>query len=56
MSNKQKKDSEAKKQQQNAEELVRDGRRFSVGTHREGAKRKIRYIESNDPKKNCRFL
>lgn len=35
---------------------IREGRRYSVGSHRIGATRKVRYVETNDPKKNCRFL
>ena len=36
--------------------VSRDERRYSVGVQRGRARRKVRYIETNDPKKGCRFL
>lgn len=36
--------------------LQRDERRFSVGVARDKGRRKVRYVETNDPKKGCRFL
>lgn len=35
---------------------VHAGRRYSVGTTVKKGKRKLRYVETNDPKKGCRFL
>jgi hypothetical protein len=35
---------------------VHAGRRYSVGTTVKKGKRKVRYVETNDPKKGCRFL
>lgn len=35
---------------------VHAGRRYSVGTTVKQGKRKLRYVETNDPKKGCRFL
>jgi len=37
-------------------EDVHAGRRYSVGTTVKKGKRKVRYVETNDPKKGCRFL
>lgn len=35
---------------------IRDGRKFAVSSGRGKGKNKIRYIETNDPTKGCRFL
>ncbi len=35
---------------------AREGRRFSMGVRRGKARSKLRYVESNAPKKGCRFL
>ncbi|TVZ37359.1 hypothetical protein P886_1700 [Alteromonadaceae bacterium 2753L.S.0a.02] len=35
---------------------VREGRKFAVSSNKGKAKGKVRYIETNDPSKGCRFL
>jgi len=35
---------------------AREDRRFSMGVRRGKARSKLRYVESNAPKKGCRFL
>ncbi|HHX82352.1 MAG TPA: hypothetical protein GX696_05145 [Pseudomonadaceae bacterium] len=35
---------------------ARAGRRYSVGTTTVKGRRKVRYVETSDPKKGCRFL
>lgn len=35
---------------------ARGGRRYSVGTTTVKGRRKVRYVETSDPKKGCRFL
>lgn len=34
----------------------REGRRFAVSQHKGRARGKLRYIETNDPSRGCRFL
>ena len=34
----------------------REGRRYAVTQHKGRASGKVRYIETNDPSKGCRFL
>lgn len=38
------------------DQLVRDGRRYSVANQRGKARARFRYIESNHPQKGCRFF
>ncbi len=33
-----------------------EGKKFMVSAHRAKARGKIRYVETNDLKKNCKFL
>lgn len=42
--------------QQDKHELQREDRRYSVGVQRGKGRKKVRYLETNDPKKGCRFL
>jgi hypothetical protein len=37
-------------------EKQREGRRYAVSQQKGKAKGKMRYIETNDPSKGCRFL
>jgi hypothetical protein len=39
-----------------APEEMRKGRRYSTGHQVVGGKRKVRYVETNDPAKGCKFL
>ncbi len=36
--------------------LARESRRYSVGVHRGKARARLRYIESSNAQKGCRFL
>lgn len=42
--------------EQSADQLERNGRRYSVGNQRGQARSRFRYIESNHPSTGCRFL